>query len=179
MLLDIVITAIIITATVVIHASGMMMAVRIIRNQRASQVTFHRFNSVQLVGIVLMMFFVSVVEVLLWAVTYLAVNAIESFEEAFYFSMVTFTTLGYGDILIDANWRLMAACNRDYHVRLDSGYCFCCSANHLLSKRCCFMMCCRLKPFVTFQPVDGPQFTPRTEGNVLFSTRCFVVNKLI
>ncbi len=109
MLLDIVITAIIITATVVIHASGMMMAVRIIRNQRASQLTFHRFNSVQLVGIVLMMFFVSVVEVLLWAVTYLAVNAIESFEEAFYFSMVTFTTLGYGDIVLRGTWRLLAS----------------------------------------------------------------------
>ena len=109
MLLDIVITAIIITATVVIHASGMMMAVRIIRNQRASQLTFHRFNSVQLVGIVLMMFFVSVIEVLLWAVTYLAVNAIESFEEAFYFSMVTFTTLGYGDIVLRGTWRLLAS----------------------------------------------------------------------
>ena len=30
-------------------------------------------------------------------------------EAALYFSMVTFTTLGYGDVLLDERWRLMAA----------------------------------------------------------------------
>ena len=55
------------------------------------------------------MFFISIVEVLLWAATYLWVNIIESFEEAFYFSMVTFTTLGYGDIVLKGTWRLLAS----------------------------------------------------------------------
>jgi voltage-gated potassium channel Kch len=30
-------------------------------------------------------------------------------ETALYFSMVTFTTLGYGDVVLDERWRLMAA----------------------------------------------------------------------
>ena len=33
---------------------------------------------------------------------------LKTFEEAFYFSMVTFTTLGYGDITLDPQWRLLS-----------------------------------------------------------------------
>jgi hypothetical protein len=39
---------------------------------------------------VLLMFLVLLVEVLAWVVAYLVLNAIEGFEQAVYFSMVTF-----------------------------------------------------------------------------------------
>ncbi len=69
MLLDILITVLIVITTVVIHASGMMIAVKILRKRKSSRWRFQRAKSVQLVGIVLMMFFVSIIEVLLWACT--------------------------------------------------------------------------------------------------------------
>jgi hypothetical protein len=51
-------------------------------------------------------------EVIVWAVFYLViapVKEIGTFEEAVYFSAVTFTTLGYGDItLADHHWRLLS-----------------------------------------------------------------------
>jgi hypothetical protein len=63
-----------------------------------------------LVGeVVLVMAMVSILEVLLWAATYLALGEIKGLEPAFYFSMVTFTTLGYGDIVLDESWRLLAS----------------------------------------------------------------------
>jgi hypothetical protein len=55
------------------------------------------------------MFMVSVLDAVLWAYTYLAVGAIEGVEPALYFSMVTFTTLGYGDIALGDDWRLLAS----------------------------------------------------------------------
>ena len=51
-------------------------------------------------------------EVVVWAVFYLLITTVEeisTFEEAVYFSVVTFTTLGYGDItLADNHWRLLS-----------------------------------------------------------------------
>lgn len=51
-----------------------------------------------------------VAEVSLWAVAYQFIPNIDNlatFEEAFYFSMVTFTSLGYGDIVIGNSWRIL------------------------------------------------------------------------
>ncbi|MGR8918030.1 MAG: potassium channel family protein [Gammaproteobacteria bacterium] len=60
-------------------------------------------------GAILVMFVASVLEVLLWAVAYLALGALEGLERAVYFSMVTFTTLGYGDVLLDERWRVLGS----------------------------------------------------------------------
>lgn len=52
--------------------------------------------------------------VLLWALAYLAFGIFATFEAAVYFSLVAFTTLGFGDILLPTEWRLlggMAAAN--------------------------------------------------------------------
>lgn len=55
------------------------------------------------------MFFLSLVDIAVWAGAYLLVGTIDTIEMAFYFSTVTFTTLGYGDVVIDEQWRLMSA----------------------------------------------------------------------
>jgi voltage-gated potassium channel Kch len=49
-----------------------------------------------------------VLDVALWAVLYFLGGALPSFEEAFYFSTVTFTTVGYGDITLGPQWRQLA-----------------------------------------------------------------------
>lgn len=59
--------------------------------------------------IVLIIFATSIVESVVWAMAYLITGALTSIEESLYFSIVTFTTLGYGDITISEPWRLLAA----------------------------------------------------------------------
>ena len=49
-----------------------------------------------------------ILDVTLWATFYYAGGALPSFEEALYFSTVTFTTVGYGDIVLDREWRQLA-----------------------------------------------------------------------
>jgi hypothetical protein len=43
----------------------------------------------------------------LWAVAFLMVGEISTFEEAFYFSAQNYTSLGYGDIGMSERWRLL------------------------------------------------------------------------
>jgi hypothetical protein len=59
--------------------------------------------------LVVIMCCASLIEAWMWAVTYVAIGAISSLEPALYFSIVTFTTLGYGDIILHADWRLLGA----------------------------------------------------------------------
>lgn len=97
--------------TTVIHASAMMVALS----------GFRRFGSahwvkrsgltraIAVTSLVLVMLLASVVESGAWAITYLLIGALDSAEEAVYFSMVTYTTLGYGDITLSDQWRLLSS----------------------------------------------------------------------
>lgn len=42
-----------------------------------------------------------------WAATFLLLGAFAGIEEALYFSLVVFTTLGFGDVLLPPEWRLL------------------------------------------------------------------------
>lgn len=62
-----------------------------------------------LAALVMLMSLAAFVESALWAGFYWAVEALPSFREATYFSLVTFTTLGYGDVTLDDEWRILGA----------------------------------------------------------------------
>jgi Ion channel len=48
-------------------------------------------------------------EIALWAGYYAWKQALPSLEASFYFSSVTYATIGYGDIVLPETWRLLAA----------------------------------------------------------------------
>ena len=50
----------------------------------------------------------NVVQVVCWALLYRSLGAFEDFETAVYFSGVTFTSLGYGDVVLTGRMRLLA-----------------------------------------------------------------------
>ena len=59
--------------------------------------------------LVIVMLAASLLEAWLWSLAYLSVGAIEGAEQALYFSIVTFTTLGYGDVVLAEGWRLLGS----------------------------------------------------------------------
>ncbi len=97
--------------TVIVHATGMglcLTAGRVSQSDRWGGAT--RWSRMAVIGVLVsIMFAASVIEASLWAVTYIVVGAISGFEHALYFSMVTFTTLGYGDVVLEGQWRLLGA----------------------------------------------------------------------
>ena len=110
MLLEIGLACLLMLATTSIHATGMLVAMRLARWHRHDAAGFMKTLHGFRVGfVVILMFLVALIEVLLWALTYLWIDALDDLYNASYFSMVTFTTLGYGDIVPKGNWRLLAS----------------------------------------------------------------------
>lgn len=48
------------------------------------------------------------VSVLLWAITFRILGIFDAMEPAVYFALVSFTTLGFGDVLLPDQWRLLS-----------------------------------------------------------------------
>ena len=67
------------------------------------------WSTLKLSVFVLWLFGATVIEVWSWAFLYLGLGAIGSLEKAVYFSTVTFTTLGFGDITLEEEWRLLSS----------------------------------------------------------------------
>jgi voltage-gated potassium channel Kch len=106
-LLQISIGSALLILTVLIHSAFTLAAVSLFGGSRILH--RHRERFVALATLVLMMFFASLIEASAWAITYVVIDAIPNLEKALYFSTVTFTTLGYGDITLNEDWRLLGA----------------------------------------------------------------------
>jgi voltage-gated potassium channel len=103
---------VIVTVTIIIHAIGTLSLVRELGRRYADKEgDFRSSNPLRvLIGIVLVFFALHTIEIIVWACVYwflLPANSMGSFEEATYFSFITFTTLGYGDITLAQGWRLL------------------------------------------------------------------------
>jgi len=44
----------------------------------------------------------------LWAALFYVLGVFPTLEEAAYFSMVSFTTVGYGDVVVEHSWRILS-----------------------------------------------------------------------
>jgi hypothetical protein len=68
-----------------------------------------RNRIVAMIATVLGLFAVLTVEVWLWAAAHLGLGNVADFHSALYFSTVTFSTVGYGDVVPTHEWRLFSA----------------------------------------------------------------------
>ena len=100
-----------ISANVLIHTIGLMLLTRVMGMlQRWLRLGRHGFGqTVLMVGTVLGLFAVHTVEIWLWALLYVALGAFGRIDDALYFSTTTFSTVGYGDLVLQPAWRLLGA----------------------------------------------------------------------
>jgi hypothetical protein len=93
-------------ACVVVHAS---VVTWLLRRLRAAPDSGPRFWPVTAVCVRVALWIICshLLEIAFWAFLYLFDPEIPNFEAAFYFSAVTYTTTGYGDIVLSPEWRLV------------------------------------------------------------------------
>jgi Ion channel len=71
---------------------------------------FRRFaNTAAIVTGVLFVMLVHSIQVWIWAHIFQWVGAFSDMEPALYFSLVSFSTVGFGDITLGPDWRLLSA----------------------------------------------------------------------
>lgn len=67
------------------------------------------WQGVTIVFIVVGLFALHSLEIWLYALTYLALGQFDALDTALYFSTSTFTTVGFGDIVLNEDWRMLSA----------------------------------------------------------------------
>jgi hypothetical protein len=110
MLHNLVVGTLAIGATVAVHTFGLMAVTRVM-SMIVARFRWHgrRSRMVAMVSVVMGLFAIITAEVWLWAGLYLVLGVVHGLEAAVYFSTVTFSTIGYGDVLPAHGWRLLAA----------------------------------------------------------------------
>ena len=97
--------------TVAIHMLGLGVLMGFMR-ARSARIRPHENpvrQAVFIMLIVLGLFAIHSVEIWAYAILYYVLGEFETMEAALYFSTSTFTTWGYGEIVIESRWRLVAA----------------------------------------------------------------------
>jgi Ion channel len=91
---------------VAIHAGGVTSAVQWARVQPNPAQRFWRWTwlFILLAGWVILL---HLSEITAWALLYLFRGAMPDLQSALYFSAVTYTTTGYGDLVLPQEWRLV------------------------------------------------------------------------
>jgi Ion channel len=95
--------------TIVIHALVLIAIIHYVRRERRLGHAGVRFwQDVNIVGMVAVLAFIAhLIEIAAWAVVFILCAEFTSFAPAFYHSAVNYTSLGYGDVIMTASWKLL------------------------------------------------------------------------
>ena len=92
--------------TVAVHATGIAVLIRgLIKHHPATTSSWLVIR--MLLRMIWWLVLLHVVEISIWALFYLWRGCLPSAEAAFYFSGSTYTTLGYGDVVLAKPWRML------------------------------------------------------------------------
>ena len=97
--------------TVVVHFLGLTGLISFAKRRiavRPLRATVVR-QGVMILAVVFGLFALHTIEIWLYAALYMVLGEFPTLEEALYFSTSTFTTVGFGEITLDENWRVLSA----------------------------------------------------------------------
>lgn len=113
MLLQVIISLSIIVLTIFIHGLGSTWGLNyIFKKHDFKNKIFGFTDSMKILSLsAIFLMILHYIDIAIWAAVYLIIPQLKqlaNWEEAMYFSMVTYTTLGYGDITLSPVWRIMS-----------------------------------------------------------------------
>ena len=99
---------VIVSICVVIHAGGIVVFARFLTRRFAvEKFTTMGRQSLLLILVFAMVISLHLIETGVWAMFYFWNSLFTDFETALYFSLGTYSTIGYGDVVLPQRWRLL------------------------------------------------------------------------
>ena len=108
MLIKILIAGGLVVLTVAMHAVGLDVLLRAMMQSRALDRTGFRPVTGMVIALTCWLILVHLAEISVWGLFYFWRGCLPDAESAFYFSGVTYTTVGYGDLVLPKPWRMLA-----------------------------------------------------------------------
>ena len=101
------IAALLVAGTVAVHAGGLgFVLARIMKSHAQPPRRFWPITRL-LVRVTWLLLVIHAAEISVWALFFRWEGLLPDAESAFYFSGVTYTTIGYGDLLLPKPWRIL------------------------------------------------------------------------
>lgn len=97
-----------VVVTVAIHTIGLALMIRVLRQMRPLALRGLIVISPMMMLVASGIIILHLVEIGIWASFYLYAGCLSDAESAFYFSGTTYTTIGYGDLVLPKPWRILA-----------------------------------------------------------------------
>jgi hypothetical protein len=97
-----------VAATLLVHVVGLSLLMRwLVRLPNGLPLDFAPFTWL-LIRLVWALLLIHGLEIWIWAIAYHVGAHLPDMGTALYFSGVTYTTIGYGDVLVERPWRILA-----------------------------------------------------------------------
>ncbi|HKP58704.1 MAG TPA: potassium channel family protein [Polyangiales bacterium] len=107
MLLELIVACCLLGITVILHASGFVLLLRSLGGSPGwSEPGFVRVTWL-LIVVAWALLALHLLEITLWGLFYWWAGCLPDLETSFYFSGVTYATLGYGEVVLSRDWRLL------------------------------------------------------------------------
>jgi hypothetical protein len=108
MLLKLLIAGGLVVVTVAMHATGFSALFRVLMRSHALDRSGFRPVTAIVIALTLWLLLIHLAEIAIWGLFYCWQGCLPDAESAFYFSAVTYTTVGYGDLVLPRPWRILA-----------------------------------------------------------------------
>jgi len=97
-----------VVVTVAIHAAGFSALLRVLVWSHALAMSGFWRATRLLISLTCWLLVIHLLEIVVWGLFYSWQGCLPDVESAIYFSGVTYTTLGYGDLVLPRAWRMLA-----------------------------------------------------------------------
>jgi voltage-gated potassium channel Kch len=96
---------------VIIHVGAIVFLLGVMRRHAKAWMAWRFYPGATAIMLIIVvgLLLAHTLEIWLWAVLYIYLGEFSDMSRALYFSTVTFTTLGYGDVVLTDSWQLLSS----------------------------------------------------------------------